>query len=137
MQNVSPLNKGDAEIRDRIDSLVRAMRAKDIDAVMSHYAPEVVAYDVTPPLQVEGAAAYRKNFEQWFGGIQGSIDYELEDLNIAVEDRAAFTHNIGHVKCASVSGEKIDYRVRVTACFRKLRGQWLITHEHISMPTKM
>jgi ketosteroid isomerase-like protein len=137
MQNVSPLNKGDAEIRERVDTLVRAMRAKDVNTVMTHYAPEVVAFDFAPPLQVEGAAAYRMNFEQWFAGIQGPIDYELEDLNIAVADRAAFTHNIGHVKCASLSGEKIDYRVRVTACFQKLRGQWLITHEHISMPTKM
>ena len=42
--------KNDAEIRELIDGFVKAIRAKDIDGVMSVFAPEVVSFDLGPPL---------------------------------------------------------------------------------------
>jgi ketosteroid isomerase-like protein len=35
------------------------------------------------------------------------------------------------------TGEKADYWVRVTSGWRKIAGQWLITHEHVSLPINM
>ena len=73
----------DAQIRARIDTLAQALRAKDIDALMAHYAPDVVTFDL-PPLQTQGADAYRNNFEAWFASVQGPIDYEIHDLRITM-----------------------------------------------------
>ena len=58
-------------IRERVDALAQALRAKDIDGLMAHYAPDVVTFDVLPPAQVQGADAYRKNFEAWFASVSG------------------------------------------------------------------
>jgi ketosteroid isomerase-like protein len=33
-----------------------------------------------------------------------------------------------------MTGDKIDYWVRVTANFQKTNGRWSIAHEHVSMP---
>jgi len=33
--------------------------------------------------------------------------------------------------------EKTDVWVRATVCFRKIDGQWKVTHEHISVPFDM
>jgi ketosteroid isomerase-like protein len=41
----------EAAIRELIDSFVKAIRAKDINGVMSVFAPEVVSFDLGPPLQ--------------------------------------------------------------------------------------
>ena len=47
----------EAEIRALIDDWAKAMRAKDVDGVMSHYAPDSVTFDLAPPLISTGADA--------------------------------------------------------------------------------
>jgi len=124
-------------VRDRVASLTQAIRDKDIDYLMTHYAPDVVAYDVTPPLAVLSAADYRKKFEQWFASMRGPIDYEMDDLRISMSESHAFCHCVSHVRGTRTNGEKADYWVRVTTCFQKANGQWLVGHEHVSMPGAM
>ena len=126
--------RDDDPIRERVATLAQAIREKDIDALMAHYAPDVVVYDVTPPMDVESAADYRKNFERWFGSMLGPIDYEMKDLRVSMSDSHAFCHGLTHVKGMRKNGDKADYWVRVTTCFQKANGQWLVGHEHVSMP---
>jgi len=52
--------KNEAAIRELIDGLVTAIRAKNIDGVMSSYASDLVAFDIVPPLQFVGATEYTK-----------------------------------------------------------------------------
>ena len=129
--------RDDTSVRDRVASLTQAIRDKDIDYLMTHYAPDVVAYDVTPPLAVLSAADYRKKFEQWFASMRGPIDYEMDDLRISMSESHAFCHCVSHVRGTRTDGEKADYWVRVTTCFQKANGQWLVGHEHVSMPVIM
>jgi ketosteroid isomerase-like protein len=126
----------EAPIRDRVESLAQAIRDKDIDALMTHYAPDIVAYDVMPPA-ANGLADYRKNFERWFGSMLGPIDYEMKDLRVSMSESHAFSHCVSHVRGVRRDGEKADYWVRVTSCFQIANGQWLIGHEHVSMPAQM
>ena len=124
----------DTSLSDRVETLAQAIRDKDVAAVMTHYAPDVVAYDVMPPLDVRGAGAYRKNFERWFASMEGPIDYQMEDLRVSMSESHAFCHCLSHVRGRTSGGERVDYRVRVTTCFQKANGQWLVGHEHVSMP---
>jgi ketosteroid isomerase-like protein len=41
----------EALIRQRVEDLAKALRAKDIDAVMSFFAPNLVSFDIAPPLR--------------------------------------------------------------------------------------
>ena len=43
----------------------------NIPAIMSIYAPDVVAYDMTPPLRFRGIDAYRKDYEDYFDAYDG------------------------------------------------------------------
>jgi ketosteroid isomerase-like protein len=126
--------KENAQIRESMDALGQALRAKDINALMAHYAPEIVTFDVRPPLQIEGAEAYRKNFQAWFASMQGPIDYEISNLRITTSDDVAFAHYLVHVKSTRTTGEKADYWVRVTSGFQKMNGEWMVAHEHVSLP---
>ena len=47
----------EADIRRRIDGLVEAIRAADLEGVKAIYAPDIVSFDVSPPLQHKGAEA--------------------------------------------------------------------------------
>jgi uncharacterized protein (TIGR02246 family) len=137
MPTTTTSTREDAQIRECIDALAQALRAKDINTLMTHYAPDIVTFDLRPPLQVQGVDAYRKNFEAWFASIQGPIDYEIRDLRITMRDDVAFCHSLNHVKATRTTGEKADYWVRVTSSFQRMNGQWRVTHEHVSMPFNM
>ena len=137
MPTTSTATREDAQIRECMDGLAQALRAKDINALMAHYAPDMVTFDFRPPLQVQGADAYGRNFEAWFASVQGPIDYEIRDLRITMRDAVAFSHYLGHVRSTRTTGERTEYWVRVTSGFRKMNGQWIITHEHVSVPINM
>jgi ketosteroid isomerase-like protein len=127
----------DADIRRKIEDLAEAIRHKDVDRLMAHYAPENITFDVQPPLKVDGAAAYRENFERWFSIIDGDIGYDVSDLRIAASEDVAFVHSLCKVTSKRINGESVNYSVRVTSGLRKINGAWLITHEHVSLPVDM
>lgn len=120
-------------VAERVGTLAQAIRAKDLDALMAHYVPQVIVFDLRPPLRVEGAAAYRRNFEAWFEGVEGEIAFDVEHLRVEGAGDAAFCHYVAHVRFAARAGAAIDYRVRVTAGWRETGGHWRIVHEHISV----
>ena len=134
---MNSVQSNEADLRHRIDTLAQAIRDKNVDDVMAHYAPDIVVYDLTPPLDVHSADEYRKNCERWFASMPGPIDYQVRDLRVSLSESHAFTHWVGHVTGTRESGEKADYWVRTTTCFQKANGQWLVAHEHISMPVTM
>ena len=125
--------RDDAQIRENIDAWAQALRAKDINALMAHYAPDMVTFDLMP-LQCLGADAYRKNFEAWFASVQGPIDYEIRDLRLTRREDVAFCHYLGRVKSTRTTGKKTDYWVRATMGLQKMNGRWVVTHEHVSVP---
>ena len=131
------LLENEGEIFERIESLAEAIRYKNVDHVMSHYAPDVLAFDVQPPLEVRGVAAYRKNFEKWFASMAGRIAFEMSGVHISADDNHAYSHCLSHVTGARTGGGRADYWVRITSAWRKMHGEWVVAHEHISMPTML
>jgi ketosteroid isomerase-like protein len=126
-----------AVLRRRIDELAQAIRDKDLDRLMSLYARDVEVFDVRASLNVTGAAAYRNNFEHWFDSFEGPLGFELHNLRVVPGENAAFCHYLALVTGALSAGHKTGYWVRGTTCFERRDGDWLVTHEHISMPAPM
>ena len=124
----------EAQLRALIDERIEAIRAKDIDALMSHHAPDVQMFDALDPLRYSGADAVRARAEEWFSWYQGQIGYDAIDLRIAAGDVAAFCHYLYRVSGTMTNGKGVDMWVRSTVCFRKVEGEWKVTHEHTSVP---
>ena len=127
----------EAEIKRVIEGGVEAVRARDIDGVMSIYAPEVVSFDIVPPLRYVGADAFRKVWEEVFSSFQGPIGYEIHDLNISVGDDVAFGYSLNRISGTMNNGQKTDLWLRWTACLRKINGKWLIVHHQNSVPVDL
>jgi ketosteroid isomerase-like protein len=124
-------------LRRRIDELAQAIRDKNLDALMALYARDVEVFDVRASLNVTGASAYRNNFEHWFDAFEGPLGFELHNLRVVPGEGAAFCHYLALVTGARPEGRKSGYWVRGTTCFERRDGEWLVTHEHISMPAPM
>jgi ketosteroid isomerase-like protein len=131
------LPDNDLELHQRIDSLAEAIRNKNLDQLMAHYAPDVVAYDVLSPLEVLGNEAYRKNIEKWFASMAGRISYDMMELHVSASDTHAYCYFLSHVTGARTGGGRADYWVRVSSDWRKVDGEWVVAHEHVSVPTLM
>jgi uncharacterized protein (TIGR02246 family) len=127
----------EAEIRAVVEDWAKALYAKDVDRIMSCYAPDMVSFDLAPPLQNQGAAVHRKNFEEWFKTFRGPIESEIRDLRITPGDDVAFCHCFNRISGARTSGQDTSVWVRVTVCLRKQNGKWMVTHEHVSVPFYM
>jgi uncharacterized protein (TIGR02246 family) len=127
----------EAQIRALIDSWVKAISAKDVDAVMSHYAADIVTFDLAPPLQYTGADALKKSLEAWFPTFRGPVGYEIRDLCIIAGDDVAFCRSLNRISGMRTDGEDTNVWVRATVGLRKIDGKWSIVHEHLSVPFYM
>jgi len=125
---------GEAEIRALIEERVRAIGAKDVEALLSHQAPEVVSFDALDPLRYVGSAQVRRRAEEWLSWYQGPVGYEVRDLAVTAGETVAFCHYLYRVTGTMTNGTRVDMWVRATVCFRKDGGRWTITHEHTSVP---
>jgi ketosteroid isomerase-like protein len=125
----------ETQIQALIDDRTKAVRAKDVVRATSGIAPDILTFDVVNPLENIGSDASRKRAEEWFASFQGPISYETRDMNITAGDDVAFSHGLCHVSATMTDGgPQIDMWWRSTICFRKIDGNWMVTHEHNSVP---
>ncbi|HEX9882167.1 MAG TPA: nuclear transport factor 2 family protein [Hyphomicrobium sp.] len=127
----------ETEIRALIAQWADATRTKNLDAVMSAYAPGATTFDLAPPLQYD-TDALRAQLAAWFPGFNGPVDYAIgDDLDVAVSGDVGFSHSIDRLGGKRHSGEEFQIWVRVTMGFRKIGNAWKVAHVHTSVPFYM
>jgi PhnB protein len=125
----------ETQIRALVEERVAAIRAKDADAFLFTYAPDVVMFSLAPPLQTRGVD--KKAVEAWLASWQGPIGYEVRDLSIATGDDLAFCHGLSRLNATGTDGQQVNLWARETLCCRKIDGAWKVAHEHSSVPFYM
>lgn len=135
-QDMATVKNEEAAIRALEDRFVAAFNAGDIDAIMQNYVPDksFVLFDVVPREEYVGADAYRKAWEEMFSRFKGTPKIAITDLNITVDGNVGFGHSFMRVTGTDMQGHPVDRIVRVTDGYRKIDSNWLIVHEHISVP---
>ena len=123
-----------SEVRALVDRWSEAIRRKDIDRLMALYAPDIVYFDVVPPLHYTGSDALRRNFLRWFDVWESAIGVELRDLRILASGDLAVAHLLHRTSGTLKRGRQVGYWVRATICCQRFDQGWVIMHEHISLP---
>ena len=134
--NADTMVDDEAKIRALEDRFAAAFSAKDVDAVMRVYVPDetLVVFDAASPREYVGAKAYRKDRNKFFAIFNGPVEFEISALNVATYGGFGFGHSIQHFGGMSFKGRPIDLTVRVTDVYRRFEGDWLVVHEHVSVP---
>jgi len=134
-------SKGDDEaaIKTLEQRIADAAKARDVDAIMKNYVPDesLFVFDIIPPRQYVGSEAYHKDWQGFLDGFDGPITFENSDLTIESDGKMAFAHYISHVAGKGKDGNAIDVTTRLTDVLRKIKGKWLIVHEHASVPVDL
>jgi uncharacterized protein (TIGR02246 family) len=127
----------EALIRRRVDDWAKAIRARDIDGVMSLYAPDVTSFDIVPPLRYAGADAKRRAWQETFAAYSGPIGYDVRDLRVIAHGDVACVSSVDHVQGTLASGRVSGVWLRWTTCLRRIDGVWLVVHDHASVPADL
>jgi ketosteroid isomerase-like protein len=125
------------DVRALFDRRAEAIRTRDIDRLMSIYAPDIVYFDLVPPLQYSGSAALRERFLDWFSRWTSDIGQETRDVNISASEDVAAAFMLVRTSGTLKNGQEVGYWVRVTNGCRRSNHGWLMTHEHVSLPVDM
>lgn len=131
MTTASTAAADEEQIRAVIADRAAAMRERDAERFVAHYAPQVVKFDLPPPLQLTGPEARDAGaLRAWFASHPGGpVAYEIRGLSITVGGDVAFCHSLNQL------GGALWFRS--TIGLRHTGGEWKITHEHNSTPFYM
>lgn len=135
--SVTATTTDEAQIRALEASFSSAVAAGDINGIMKVYAPDVFVFDVVPPRQYVGAAAYQKDWEGLLAGLKGAPQFQITDLSVTADSDMAYGHSIQRITGTDSKGAKIDLTVRVSDVYRKTGGAWKIVQEHVSVPVDL
>jgi ketosteroid isomerase-like protein len=113
-----------------------AFRNKDLDGIMALYVhnDSLFVFDMSPPREYIGWAAYRADWRTLFASFKGPIKFSIVELGIATSGHVAYTHSLQRIAGLSSDGKPVHLVVRVTDVLRKLGNRWLIVQEHVSVP---
>jgi ketosteroid isomerase-like protein len=126
-------NENEVQIRELIENWALAVRNKDIDAILAHHSDNIVMYDVPEPFQSIGIDEYRKTWDTFYAFTKRGV-FDIQELQIIADENVAFC--FAKMKCEdkskTVEFEPLDFRL--TIGLQKINGQWIILHEHHSVP---
>ncbi|WP_107656593.1 YybH family protein [Nocardia suismassiliense] len=128
------MTTNDSELETFFATRAEAQQSKNIDRLMEHYDPDIVYYDVVPPLRFAGHDEVRRNFLRWFDGYEGPISLQTHDRTVRTSGDVAFANMLHLDSGTRKGGLQASIWVRETVCLHRSNGGWLITHEHISIP---
>jgi ketosteroid isomerase-like protein len=120
----------EAEVLRIIADQQKAVCAKDVDRIMSHYAAEFCVFNVKPPFQIRGAAEWRRVWETSLAHFPASFGTETRDVVITMSGELVVAHYLA--RFTGLPGP--PFWIRVTVVYRWLDGKWKIVHEHSSAP---
>jgi uncharacterized protein (TIGR02246 family) len=124
----------ESTLRQLIADWSAAARRRDYDGVLAHHAKTILMFDVPPPFQSEGLVAYRKTWDLFFSTMADPPTFDFSDVRLTVGTDLAFA--TAHGKCLykekDSTATELDFRL--TMCLQKHNGEWLVVHEHHSVP---
>ena len=135
MPSTNPKSQGpdEAILRDLIAQWAKAVRDEDLAGIRANHDPDILMFDVPPPLLSRGLDAYMATWQSFYPSQVRPIAFDFEDVEVTAGNDVAFATAIGH--CEYIErGNKVDLKFRLTMGFRKQDGRWRIVHEHHSVP---
>lgn len=132
---MTKIGEHEAALRALIDTMARALSAKNAAAVTACCTVDFANFSLAPPLKTTGQS--EDGLQAWFDTWEGPIGMDMGDVALAVDEEIAFAHTISHMTGMKRDGEEVDLWFRQTFGFCKVSGAWKIAHQHQSVPFYM
>ena len=134
MSEKQSTSQDETAVRQLIERWAAAVRRKDYDSILENHTADFVMFDVPPPFRSIGLDAYRKTWDLFFSCSSGPVRFDIHDMKVTAGTDVAFA--VADMGCTTpgADGKPTPLDFRLTVGLRKIDGQWLIAHEHHSVP---
>jgi uncharacterized protein (TIGR02246 family) len=133
MLSMRDLSEDEAALRELIAQWAKAVRDENLPGIGANHDPDILMFDVPPPLLSRGLDAYMATWQLFYPSQVRPIAFDFDEVEITAGSDVAFATAIGHCNYME-HGKETDLNFRLTMGFRKGDGGWRITHEHHSVP---
>lgn len=127
-------NEDEVAIRQLVENWAGAVRRKDLAGILRHHSPDLVMFDVPPPLRLKGLDAYEKSWDLFFSWSPDPVVFEIAEMSVTAGRDVAFVVALMRCSVREAKGGYAPLDFRLTTGLRKIDGQWVIVHEHHSVP---
>ena len=129
-------NSEESRIKALLETWADAVRRHDYPAILAHHERDIVMFDLPPPLQCKGIAAYKQTWDLMFRCHKPGAAFDIKELAVTAGHDVAFAVVI--MWCGPDSSpdpaDKDGFLFRLTVGLRKVDGDWRVAHEHHSIP---
>jgi uncharacterized protein (TIGR02246 family) len=126
---------GQREVRRLHERWYDGTAAKDLAGMMASVADDVVSYEHEAPLRYLGVAAVRELCERnLHASGAGTVGFDVPDLRIMVRGDLGVAWGLNRVRIEPVDGPPLESWSRGTRVFERRDGEWLMIHQHLSVP---
>jgi ketosteroid isomerase-like protein len=126
--------KDEAAIRTLVEDWASSVRRRDLSGILRQHSPGIVMFDVPPPLQSKGIDVYRKTWETFFSWSRDPTVFDIGEMSITAGTDVAFVTAVMRCAGTEANGVDIDLEFRLTIGLCKIDNQWVVMHEHHSIP---
>src|ERR1700753_1407136 len=77
-------------IKALLEALADAVRRHDVPAILAHHEPDMVMFDLPPPLQCVGIGAYEQTWDLFFRYHKPGTAFDFEELAVTAGTEGAF-----------------------------------------------
>jgi ketosteroid isomerase-like protein len=117
-----------------VENWASAVRNRDLPAILRNHSPDILMFDVPPPFQSKGIDAYKKTWDLFFAWAREPAAFDIREMHVTAGSDVAFVAAAMRCTEREASGEDVELDFRLTIGLRKVEGQWVIVHEHHSVP---
>jgi uncharacterized protein (TIGR02246 family) len=128
------VSEDEAAVRDVIEAWADAVRRKDYAGILQSHSPDFVMFDVPPPFKSVGLEAYRKTWDLFFSWSSEPVPFDIQEMEVIAGREVAFAFATMGCAGPGPDGKPEPLDFRLTSCLKKIDGQWMIVHEHHSVP---
>jgi len=121
-------------IRNQIEDWAKAVRERDLAGVLRNHAENILMFDVPPPLVSRGLEEYKKTWELFYSSSETPAVFDIRELRVTAGDQVAFAAALMRCTVKENGNDYVDLDFRLTICLCKIDDEWIVTHEHHSIP---
>jgi len=126
----------EARIASLLEAWAEAVRRHDMAGILAHHAPDILMFDVPPPLQSKGLKAYEETWGLLFQYHKPGTAFDIREITVTAGADVAFAALVMFCgpNSSKTPADDDGFLFRLTVGLRKIGGDWRITHEHHSVP---
>jgi ketosteroid isomerase-like protein len=116
-------------VRSIVIEWAKAISNGDRAAILAHHDENLLMFDF--PGTVTGIDAYDETWDFFYRDPKGPITFDPSDVRATVGTDVAFV--TCNIHCDGTPAGALD--LRLTVGLERRDGEWIVTHEHHSVPT--